>query len=346
MTVERPPADFGLLAGLTRATFGTGQRLLGLERIEDATKKGVYRATFDDGFSAVIYVWHPSENYWPGAEVPSDHADPFSPASGLDLFRAAHTRLTDLGVRTPKLYLADAGHEHYPADVAVVEDLTGPTLEEVLAQQPDRALPVMGQFSRAIQAMHADKATRFGKLPHVSNGGTSHGSSCEQVVLDRGLADLAEASARVSQISGARERLEDALRERAAGLSPRSEYGLIHGELDPGHVLLDDEGRPAIIDIEGLMYFDVEWEHAFLKLRLDDDYETLRVPGLDQRRLDFYTLAYHLDLVAGPLRLLNGDFPRPEAMMEIVESNARAALRAATGQAPQVVTVLGGAAAT
>ena len=39
-----------------------------------------------------------------------------------------------------------------------------------------------------------------------------------------------------------------------------------------------------------------------------------------------YTLAMRLSLVAGPLRLLDGDFPDRAFMLEIVEHNLREAL--------------------
>ena len=100
-------------------------------------------------------------------------------------------------------------------------------------------------------------------------------------------------------------------------MRPRASYGLIHGELGPDHVSLDDRGQPVVVDIEGAMYFDVEWEHAFLRLRFGRDYEWLRVSGLDQHRLSLYALALDLSLIEGPLRLLDGDYPDREEMLAI-----------------------------
>lgn len=65
----------------------------------------------------------------------------------------------------------------------------------------------------------------------------------------------------------------------------------------------------------------MEWEHVFLRIRFGPRYDALRVPGLDEARLRLYRLAMHLSLVAGPLRLLDGDFPRPGPMRAIAESN-------------------------
>ena len=75
------------------------------------------------------------------------------------------------------------------------------------------------------------------------------------------------------------------------------------------------------------MYFDLEWEHVFLELRFGDDYRILRRPGLDADRLSLYRLAMHLSLVAGPLRLLDGDYPDREPMLAIAEANIRRTLR-------------------
>jgi hypothetical protein len=94
------------------------------------------------------------------------------------------------------------------------------------------------------------------------------------------------------------------------------------------------------------MFFDIEWEHVFLKLRFAEHYEWLHPRGagqhrldehrlgqhrldehrLDEHRLACYTLAMRLSLVAGPLRLLDGDFPERDGTFEIAEHNLQQAL--------------------
>jgi hypothetical protein len=114
----------------------------------------------------------------------------------------------------------------------------------------------------------------------------------------------------------------------------RRDYRLIHGELGPEHLLLDRDGIPVIIDIEGLMFFDLEWEHVFLKIRFGPHYRLVQRPGLDESRMELYTLAMCLSLVAGPLRLLDGDFPDRDGMLSIAEANIQrtlAFLDSATG---------------
>lgn len=324
MCAARPLVTREDLDGLARTAVGGGRRLADVSRLRGGSKKGVYRLAFDDGLTAIGYLWAEAENYWPAAA--DDPADPFSHASGIWLFEAASRELAAIGVRTPRVYLIDRSGRHYPADAAVVEDVPGPNLKAVLDRDPPAAAVPLARLAAALQAMHGRQDPRFGKLAVVRSGGAATGSSCEQVVFDRAAADLAEAAWRDARIGAARSRLEPVLAELAAAVRPRQEYRLVHGELGPEHLLLDRDGVPVLIDIEGLMFFDVEWEHAFLRIRYGEQYRRLERADLDARRLTFYTLAMRLSLVAGPLRLLDGDFPDREFMMSIVEHNIRQSL--------------------
>ncbi|MEU3920486.1 phosphotransferase [Streptomyces sp. NPDC029004] len=314
------------LAGAARAALGGGRRLEAVERVAGGSKKGVYRLVMDDATTAVAYLWDDTENYWPAAEGDDDLTDPFAPGLGLDLFEAAHARLNALGVRVPAIRLVDRNGTHCPSDLAIVEDLPGENLEELLARDPSAAAPVMARLGEALEAMRHHRASTYGKVAMVDGGGTSLGTSCEGIVLDRALRDLAETASRDPRIAGARDRLEERLLGLAAVVRPRTEYAVVHGELGPDHVLVDAGGNPVAIDIEGLMYFDVEWEHVFLRIRLQDAYGPLEVDGLDEDRLALYTLAQRLSLAAGPLRLLDGDFPDRAFMAGIAEYNLKKAL--------------------
>jgi aminoglycoside phosphotransferase (APT) family kinase protein len=291
----------------------------------------VYRLVMDDATTAIAYVWDADENYWPAAEGDEDLTDPFSPGLGLGLFEAAHARLDGLGVRVPAIRFVDRDRVHFPADLAIVEDLRGESLEALLTRDSRAAGPVMARLGEALEQMGRHRAPAFGKVAVVDGGGTSRGTSCEAVVLDRARRDPEEAASRDSRIADASGRLEERLLSLAAAVRPRAEYALVHGELGPDHVLVDPDGRPVLIDIEGAMYFDVEWEHVFLRIRLHDSYRPLAVEGLDEDRLALYTLAQRLSLTAGPLRLLDGDFPAREAMAAIAEYNLVQALESASG---------------
>jgi hypothetical protein len=336
-----------LAPGILRAA-GLGSRcpVDSVTRLAGGSKKGVYRLGCSGGFSAVLYVWSAAEDFWPasgdggadagaGAGADAD-ADVFGHASGLGLFSAASERLTEAGVRVPVVYLTDASQALYPADIALVEDVRGGTLEELLAADPAAAAPVMERLGEMLRSMWGQRSARVGRVadvPEVGDGETgvpgvagvtgvtwapgALGASSELIVLERALRQLAGAADRVPSVASVRPRLDETLRALAASVRPRASYGLIHGELGPDHVSIDDRGQPVVVDIEGAMYFDVEWEHAFLRLRFGRDYEWLRVSGLDEQRMSLYALALDLSLIEGPLRLLDGDYPDREEMLAI-----------------------------
>jgi len=320
-------ADIEDLSGLVRDALGAGCRVVTVDRLRGGSKKGVYRVRLDGTRTAsvIVYSWAEAENFWPGARE-ADPADPFAPASGLVAFLAAQRSLDGLGVRVPRIHLVDDSRRRYPADVAVVEDVSGGTLEALFATDPARAAKALGGLAEMLEVMHRHQGQYYGRVDLLEQGGSVSEVSCERRVLDRALRDLEEAAGRDGRIAAARAALRHRLQELTDQVSPRTEYGLIHGELGPDHVLLDTDGHPVLIDIEGLMYFDVEWEHVFLQLRFGEQYTALARPGLDPQRLALYMLAMRLSLVAGPLRLLDRGFPDRAFMQGIAKHNANEAL--------------------
>ncbi|MFE9173932.1 phosphotransferase family protein [Streptomyces kebangsaanensis] len=323
----RKLAEIEDLSGLVRDALGPGCRVVAVDRLRGGSRKGVYRVRVDGApmTSVIVYSWAETENFWPGRNG-VDNGDPFAPASGLAPFLAARRSLDGLGARVPRVLLADGSRHRCPADVAVVEDVSEDTLEALFASDPVRATAALNDLARATDAMHRHRAPEHGRVDLLEQGGTASGVSCEHLVLGRALRDLEEASDRDRRIAAADGHLRDRLHGLAALVTPRAEYGLIHGELGPDHVLVDADDHAVLIDIEGLMHFDIEWEHVFLQLRFGRRYPALSRPGLDAQRLDLYTLAMRLSLVAGPLRLLDGDYPDRAPMQKIAEHNLKEAL--------------------
>ena len=282
----------------------------------------------DDATTAIAYLWEDSRTSGRQTqEDDGDRADQFSAGVGADLFEAAHNRLASLGLRVPEVYLLDRDRLHYPADIAILEDFPGEDLLDRYERDPAEAEPTLARLREVLAAMRNYRGVSPGKVGHVDGGGLSRWPSCEGGALDFALRCLAEAARRDRRISDTRDRFEDRLRELAAAVRPRAEYSVVHGELGLDHVLIDSDGNPVIIDIEDLMYFDVEWEHVHMQIRLDDHWaRVVGVDGLDEDRLALYMLTQRLSLTAGPLRLLDGDFPNREFMQDIAEYNLNEAL--------------------
>ena len=293
-----------------RAAFGSDRRPRDVTRLQGGTSKGVYRITLDDGSTTMAYRWHPEESFWPARSGPDN--GPFGAEVGRAAFVERNRLLTGLGVRVPKLI-----HVAESADLALVEDLSGGTLEALLERDVAQGDAALERLASMLRVMHSQTASVSGPPP-------------EQHITERGRRSLAEAAARVPRIAAVQDRLAEELSARSAAVTPRGDTGLIHGELGPDHVLLDSAGEPALIDIEATMFFDVEWEHAFLELRFGERYPLLRTVPLDPARMQLSRLVQYLSLVAGPLTLLDGDFPNREGMLDIVAWNTERVLASLT----------------
>jgi hypothetical protein len=313
---------------VVRAAFGRSRSLRSVERLAHGSKKGAYRLTMDDGGTALAYAWDDSEDYWHGVlpEGADDPANPFSHASGLALFEAAARRLASAGVRCPELLLADRSRSAYPADIAVVEDVTGGTLEALLANDPAAAQRPLSVLAGWLAAMAAVRSPSPGKVAFIDAGGRPPVTACEKIMLDRALAQLSEVARRDRRAAAAHGRIEQALHSLADPIGPRTAAALVHGELGPDHVLLDRRGEPVLIDIEGTMYFDVEAEHVWMRMRFGEHYAKLKRSGLDEDRLRFYQLCTHLDLVAGPLRIAGTSHPARDWFRRLAEHHLQRAL--------------------
>lgn len=257
--------------------FGADRRPAALDRLTGGSKKGVYRLRLDDQSTVVLYLWATAENYWPPAPTVPD--DPFTDASGAELFATNYAALTAVGVRTPRLLMLDRDGRYHPADLALVEDVGAVTLEALMEHDPAAAVTPLSALGDA-------------------------------------------------RLADAHDRITDHLRHLRGVVTARHDYRLIHGELGPDHVLVPPSGAPALVDIEGLTFFDVEWEHAWLQLRFGDAYSALRPVELDPDRLEFYRYAQILSLIEGPLRIAGTDFPDRQWMLGLAERNITKALAA------------------
>jgi hypothetical protein len=309
------------LRDLVAGECGTDRRIVALDRLAGGSKKGVYRLRLDDRGTVILYVWAPEENYWPSAPVVPD--DPFTDASGAELFATNHAALTAVGVRTPELLMLDREGRYLSADNALVEDVGGRTLEELMERDPAAAAAPLSELGDSLRRMHTSRSPRYGRLEHLAG---EEARPAEDVIVDRALGHLDAAAARDARLAEARGLIADHVRGLRRAVGGRRTYALIHGELGPDHVMVTPGGEPAMIDIEGLTYFDVEWEHAFLQLRFGAAYPALRPVDVDPRRLELYRYAQVLSLIEGPLRIADTDFPNRQWMLDLAEWNIGKAL--------------------
>ncbi len=310
--------------------YGSARRVVALDRLTGGTKKGVYRLRLDDGTTAILYSWAAEENYWPATQGKPDN--PFADATGAELFAASHAALSAAGARVPRLDLLDRTGRYLDADLALLEDVGSVTLEALLEKDPEAAAGPLAALGDALRRMHTTVGPRYGKVAEVNGGGDLEQRPTEDVIVDRALRDLAAASRRDDRLAAAHDRIAERVHALREVVTARQTYVLVHGELGPDHVFVPPSGEAVLIDIEGLAYFDVEWEHAFLQLRFGPAYAALRPVELDADRLELYRFAQMLSLIEGPLRIAATDFPDRQWMLDLAEWNITKTLREVNAQ--------------
>ncbi|WFF09440.1 phosphotransferase [Micromonospora sp. WMMD1076] len=231
-------------------------------------------------------------------------------------------------MRVPHLMMIDRDGRHLDADIALVEDAGARRLEALLEHDPATAATPLSALGDALRRMHTALGPHYGKVAAVARGEASQTRRTEDVVVDRALNHLDAAAARDARLADAHHRITAHVRRLRGAVTPREEYGLVHGELGPDHVLVTPADEAVLIDFEGLTYFDVEWDHAWLRMRFGDAYPALRPVDLDPRRLALYRYAQTLSLIEGPLRIADTDFPDRKRMLDLAERNVTRALAA------------------
>ncbi|MEV4625108.1 aminoglycoside phosphotransferase [Micromonospora sp. NPDC049523] len=314
------------LHDLVAEQFGSHSRLTGLDRLTGGSKKGVYRLGLDDQTTVILYVWAAGENYWPPSPTVPD--DPFTDASGAELFAASHAALAAAGVRIPRLIMLDRDGRYLDADIALLEDAGTLRLEALLERDPAAAAAPLSTLGDALRRMHTTLDPQYGKLAAITRGQASQTRRTEDIIVDRALGHLDAVAARDARLADAHHRIAAHVYHLRGRVAPRQTYALVHGELGPDHVLVTPAGEPVMIDFEGLTYFDVEWEHAWLQMRFGEAYPALRPVDLDPHRLELYRYAQVLSLIEGPLRIADTDFPDRRWMLDLAEWNIIKALAA------------------
>lgn len=283
--------------------FGTSYLVARVSRMHGGAQKVVYKIECRNGFSCVLYVWDLSMNYFKEEKANEDRNEQ---SYGSDLFELNNKYLTQHGIQTPALYDLNKERDRYPFDYALVEYLEG-SKAETFFQQSDLRIQdkVFQRLGDMLSAMHTNKRHTFGKV----NSNEISTGKCHLLQLENAKVQLAYSSQYIENIRLNQSKLLDKLYELEARIKPREQYGFIHGELGPDHVLVNDKLEPFLIDIEGAMFFDIEQEHSFLEMRFGDFYRYLKNDTLDPDRLLFYQFHHHISLTSGGLKLLHRGFP-------------------------------------
>lgn len=225
--------------------FGLNAEVSNIRNMNGGAQKVVYQIECMSGLSCILYVWDDKMNYFREEKEKESMLDQ---SSGADLLELNHQFFNENGIRTPKIYAIHKEKREYPFDFAFVESINGGDLEQLNVKDQNR---VLGKLGNMLRVMHGTRRTTYGKWNQKPN---KQMNRSEKVIFENTFEQLEFASKSIQQIAENKESLVDKINELYEKIEPRKDYGFIHGELGPDHVLIDQNLDPFLIDIEGEVF--------------------------------------------------------------------------------------------
>ncbi|HYE68077.1 MAG TPA: phosphotransferase [Anaerovoracaceae bacterium] len=313
----------GNLAGWVQKIFGRGYYPEEVVQLHGGAQKVVYMIRCSNGFRLILYIWDLRMNYFRVELEQMEQSEPISGYGGKQ-FQSVNAFLRKLEVRTPELYHFEPRAIESEADFAFVEYIEGKEASDFFQADPEIQDQVFEPLAEMLERMHQQTRAHWGKLnepvPVASYG-------CHIPMVAGAKRQLEYLSLHVSEFRKNHDRFDQLIEDLAVKIVARSCYSFIHAELGSNHVLVDSQLRPWLIDIEGALFFDPEYEHSFMKFRFDNYERYMKNCQLDPNRMAFYKLYHHISYSAGPHRLLQRGYPDVEIVEQIMAFNMKTALR-------------------
>lgn len=205
-------------------------------------------------------------------------------ADGFSYFIYNTKYLTDIGIRVPQIIQSgyyEAGGFNY----AIVESLKGQSFHEYIEDGNNLSI-YADKLTMLMEKLSVQKRSFYGSPMHEK----SLDIPAEQLIFNFYTEELRIASELDNEVAYNRERFIDLLKEKLVNIKSSKDryYSLIHGELTPPHIFILEDKSLAIIDIEAVKFFDIEYDWAVIKLMYGND---IPLPNtINKKRLEFYML--------------------------------------------------------
>ena len=282
--------------------FGDEYFVQNSERLLGGAQKHVYKVQCTNNFTFVLYIWHKDTTYF------EDSDDYGFTSNSAELFEVNSTFMIDNGINTPKLYFMDRTKKEHDFEYAIVEYIDGADLDFIAAEQPDRLKPALESLNSSIKKMHSIIRSQAGTV----NNPLVEPFSCLNYVLDGAQKNIEYLITNFAPAENIQERINECLsllyESSIDDEDDTNGYSFIHYELGPNHVIVSNKNIAYLIDIEGAKFFDLEYEHSWLKFRFDENYKHLANDDSSDSKMEYYMFCHHLGVLAGAHELSMKDF--------------------------------------
>jgi Phosphotransferase enzyme family len=293
------------LLGQVRKCFSPDCIIESIEQFKGGARKQVFFLKLNDpNTECALYIWNDETHYFSEREE-AGFEEGQTDTEAPELFIQNTRFLQDLGFNVPRLLYAGILNDgqHF----AFVEKIDSSNFRTfATTASPAAVQTVLEQIRAQLAKLHA--ITRAYPGPLTAEASTQSQLPADKI-LARALLEIKATAETHPQIAEHKERVTSKLQSLRAQLEPRATYCLIHGELAKEHTLVRQADQTVcFVDIEGLHFFDLEFEYSFLRMVYSaEEYAQLARTDLDPARMAFYKFAMHVSLVyAGSRFMMRG----------------------------------------
>lgn len=293
--------------------FGNGYELIKVTRLIGGAQKGTFKVQCNKNFTFILYIW--SECYDEFSEY-NDKADEFTSNSAL-LFLKNGKMLEENNISIQKVYYSDISKVKYPYEFAFVQYIDTLDLEAIVGNGDYRYSRIFENIQDNLLRIHNITSTRAGDLNKLQDDDFR----CEEYIYNQLMINLNYLLQNYKPVMKFEKEIIIMVDKIYRKIMPRKKYSFIHYELGPNHVLADKENNIYLIDIDGMKFFDLEFEHSFLKFRFGEFYKYFKREDLDEDRMDFYKLHHHIGALSGAYKLIQNNYEDMDDVNEMIRYN-------------------------
>jgi len=149
---------------------------------------------------------------------------------------------------------------------------------------------VSDKITDVMNRMAAKKRAYYG--PPIIN--EPNGISAVELVFDFTAEELNIASELDNELAGIKLNILQLMRQKMYEINEikNQEFSLIHGELLPDHIFILDNDEIGLIDVDGIIYFDIEYDWALINITFG---EKMPLPkSVNVEKFEFYRLCWKI----------------------------------------------------
>lgn len=207
---------------------------------------------------------------------------------GFQCFLYNTELLCNIGVRVPKIIVS--GHYNdIDFNYAIVECFKGISLNEHIQSGDDISI-FANKIVDTMSKMSIQKRNYYGSPIETK----PNNISATKLIFNFYAEELNIASKLDSEINDLKKNMLTLMQKKFSkiGETDNQEYSLVHGELTPPHIFILDDGEIGLIDIEGVKYFDVEYDWAVIDFMYS---EKIPLPNnINMKKMEFYKICLNI----------------------------------------------------